>query len=79
MLDAQNQGPQYPRGSPMRLAVIEASMSGQDLRTFCPKCEREFSGTSTAVTIKRGQRQNSRSLGFITRHVADNRTRSIHG
>ena len=62
------------------VAAIEASKSGQDLRTFCPQCEREFNGTSTPVTIKRGQqRQNSRSLGCITRHVADNRTRSIHG
>jgi hypothetical protein len=42
MLDKQNQGPQCTAcGSPMRLAAIEPSMRGQDLRTFaCPHCKR---------------------------------------
>ena len=42
MLDKQNQGPQCTAcGSPMRLAAIEPSMWGQDLRTFtCPQCKR---------------------------------------
>jgi hypothetical protein len=42
MLDAQNQGPQCTAcGSPMRLAAIEPSMPGQDLRIFsCPQCKR---------------------------------------
>ena len=41
MLDAQNQGPQCTAcGSPMKLAAIEPSMWGQDLRTFsCPRCK----------------------------------------
>src|ERR1700732_484719 len=42
MLDTQNQGPQCTAcGSPMKLAAIEPSASGQDLRTFtCPRCRR---------------------------------------
>jgi hypothetical protein len=42
MLDAQNQGPPcIDCGSPMRLAAIEPSGLGQDLRTFtCPQCKR---------------------------------------
>ena len=42
MLDTQNQGPQCTAcGSPMRLAAIEPSAHGQDLRTFtCPQCKR---------------------------------------
>jgi hypothetical protein len=42
MLDTQNQGPQCTAcGSPMRLAAIEPSTLGQDLRTFtCPRCKR---------------------------------------
>ena len=42
MLDKQNQGPQCTAcGSPMRLAAMEPSMGGQDLRTFaCPHCKR---------------------------------------
>jgi hypothetical protein len=42
MLDAQNQGPQFTAcGSPMKLAAIEPSMWGKDLRTFaCPQCKR---------------------------------------
>jgi hypothetical protein len=42
MLDKQNQGPQCAAcGSPMRLAAIEPSMCGQDLRTFaCSQCKR---------------------------------------
>src|SRR6202166_4157150 len=42
MLDAQNQGPQCTAcGSPMRLAAIEPSMWGKDLRTFaCLQCKR---------------------------------------
>jgi hypothetical protein len=42
MLDAQNQGPQcWACGSPMKLAAIESSTAGQDLRTFtCPECKR---------------------------------------
>jgi predicted RNA-binding Zn-ribbon protein involved in translation (DUF1610 family) len=40
MLDAQNQGPQCTAcGS--KLAAIEPSMWGKDLRTFaCPQCQR---------------------------------------
>jgi hypothetical protein len=26
------------------VAAIEASKSGQDLRMFCPQCEKEFNG-----------------------------------
>ena len=64
----------------LRLAAIEASMSGQDLRTFCPQCEREFKRRHQRCDHKAWQqRQNSRSLGCITRHAADNQTRSIHG
>jgi hypothetical protein len=42
MLDAQNQGPQCTAcGSPMRLAAIEPSDTGHDLRTYnCPRCKR---------------------------------------
>jgi hypothetical protein len=42
MLDAQNKGPQCTAcGSPMKLAAIEPSKAGHDLRTFtCPKCRR---------------------------------------
>lgn len=42
MLDSQNQGPQCTAcGSPMKLAAIEPSMSGHDLRTYaCPRCKR---------------------------------------
>ena len=42
MLDTQNQGPPCAAcGSPMRLAAIEPSTLGQDLRTFaCPQCQR---------------------------------------
>jgi hypothetical protein len=42
VLDAQNQGPQCTAcGSPMRLAAIEPSYTGRDLRTFtCPHCSR---------------------------------------
>jgi hypothetical protein len=42
MLDVQNQGPQCTAcGSPMRLAAIEPSTSGQDLRMFsCLRCKR---------------------------------------
>jgi hypothetical protein len=42
MLDVQNQGPQCTAcGSPMKLAAIEPSMWGKDLRTFaCPQCQR---------------------------------------
>ena len=42
MLDRQNQGPQCTAcGSPMKLAAIEPSCTGQDLRTFtCPECKR---------------------------------------
>jgi hypothetical protein len=41
MLDAQNQGPECTAcGSPMKLAAIEPSMWGQDLRTLsCPRCK----------------------------------------
>jgi hypothetical protein len=42
MLDAPNQGPQCTAcGSPMKLAAIEPSYTGRDLRTFtCPYCSR---------------------------------------
>jgi hypothetical protein len=42
MLDTQNQGPQCTAcGSPMRLAAIEPSNTGQDLRTYhCQHCKR---------------------------------------
>jgi hypothetical protein len=42
MLDSQNQGPQCTAcGSPMKLAAIEPSDIGQDLRTYsCPRCKR---------------------------------------
>ena len=42
MLDTQNQGPQCTAcGSPMKLAAIEPSATGHDLRTFtCPQCKR---------------------------------------
>jgi hypothetical protein len=42
MLDKQNQGPQCTAcGSPMKLAAIEPSHTGKDLRTFaCPVCRR---------------------------------------
>jgi hypothetical protein len=42
MRDTQNQGPQCTAcGSPMKLAAIEPSSLGQDLRTFaCPRCKR---------------------------------------
>jgi hypothetical protein len=51
MLDAQNQGPQCTAcGSPMRLAAIEPSMWGQDLRTFsrCKRVQRHI--IDSAVT-----------------------------
>jgi len=42
MLDRQTQGPQCTAcGSPMKLAAIEPSSTGQDMRTFaCPNCKR---------------------------------------
>jgi hypothetical protein len=42
MLDKQNQGPQCTAcGSPMKLAAIEPSDTGKDLRTYaCPACRR---------------------------------------
>jgi hypothetical protein len=42
MLDAQNKGPQCSAcGSPMKLAAIEPSQTGHDLRTFhCQQCKR---------------------------------------
>jgi hypothetical protein len=48
MLDTQNQGPQCTAcGSPMKLAAIEPSTVGQDLRTFAAHNARGFSDISS--------------------------------
>jgi len=62
MLDTQNQGPQCTAcGSPMKLAAIEPSDTGRDLRTFnCPHCARvqrhfiESTATEAWLEPKRG-------------------------
>ena len=54
MLDTQNQGPQCTAcGSPMKLAAIEPSMWGKDLRTFACRGSISFRAPDWAGAISR--------------------------
>jgi tRNA(Ile2) C34 agmatinyltransferase TiaS len=74
MLDTQNQGPQCTAcGSPMKLAAIEPSSAGHDLRTFaCPKCRRvQRHVIESTVTEAWPQRVNLRHA--VTHDITDGR------